>query len=76
MELLFVAGYATAAEPNGAMGGGPPRMTDSGISSSITGGIVVVVVVEELDDAPPAANENRVSANNVRTESAPIRRRS
>jgi hypothetical protein len=35
---------------------------------------VVVVVVPE--DAPPAAKENTVSANNVRTESAPIRRRS
>ena len=75
MELLLVAGYATAAEPDGAMGGGPPRMTDSVISSSTTGGLVVVVVVV-LEDAPPEANENTVSANNVRTERAPIRRRS
>ena len=75
MELLLVAGYATAAEPDGAIGGGPPRMTDSGISFSTTGGIVVVVV-EVLEDEPPAANENTVSANNVRTERAPIRRRS
>jgi hypothetical protein len=57
------------------MGGGPPRMTDSGISFSTTGGIVVVVV-EVLEDEPPAAKENTVSANKVSTESAPIRRRS
>ena len=50
-------------------------MTDSGISCSTTGGIVVVVV-EVVDDAPPAAKEKMVSANSVRTESAPIRRRS
>ena len=50
-------------------------MTDSGISSSTTGG-TVVVVVEVLEEEPPAANENTVSANNVRTERAPIRRRS
>ncbi len=74
-ELGLVAGYATAAEPDGAIGGGPPRMTDSGTSSSITGGTVVVVVVV-VDEPPPAATENKVSANNVRTESAPIRRRS
>jgi len=75
MELLLVAWYATAAYPDVSMGRGPPRMTDSGISSSTTGGIVVVVV-EVLEDEPPAANENTVSANNVRTERAPIRRRS
>jgi hypothetical protein len=50
-------------------------MTDSGISFSTTGGIVVVVV-EVLEDEPPAAKENTVRANNVRTERAPIRRRS
>ena len=44
-------------------------------TTSTTGGIVVVVV-EVLEDEPPAANENTVSANNVRTERAPIRRRS
>jgi hypothetical protein len=33
-------------------------------------------VVEVLEEEPPAANENTVSANNVRTERAPIRRRS
>ena len=50
-------------------------MTDSGISFSTTGG-TVVVVVDVVDDDPPAANENTVRANSVRTESAPIRRRS
>jgi hypothetical protein len=50
-------------------------MTDSGMSISITGGTVVVVAVV-VEPPAPTPKETMVSAINVKTANAPIRRRS
>ena len=77
MEFPVSAGYAMTAEPVGASGAGPPKMTDSGMSCSITGGTVVVVTVVGVASLEfPLEVRTMTIASNETVASTAMRRRS
>jgi hypothetical protein len=72
MTSVCVAGYAIAADPVGARGAGPPRITGEGISVSSIGGTVVatvtVVVTASLESLlKPRTPNMMISVIAVRT---------
>ena len=77
MEFPVSAGYAMTAEPVGANGAGPPKMTDSGMTCSITGGTVVVVTVVGVASLEfPLDVRTMTIASNETVASTAMRRRS
>ena len=66
MTSVCAAGYAMAADPVGARGAGPPRMTGDGISVSSIGGTVVaiatVVVTASLESLLKPRTVNMMSS--------------
>lgn len=77
MVFTESAGNAMTAEPVGARGAGPPKMTDSGMSCSTTGGTVVVVTVVGVASLEFSLDARTMTiASNETVASTAMRRRS